>query len=137
LGAIDTETNLRLVIKSLPEIELLAIEFSTPDHIVNTGICIRRKFHDRPLKKDDPANPGVMIPARTLNTVFLSRGMRKVELNTELTMRMIRMIASINKRYPLSGARFLWSDYDKIQRGRALFQMPSDEELLELSLQSE
>lgn len=136
-GAVDPETNSRLVIKSTPEIETLAVELQCEEGTLKTAILIRPKVPNRPPTMNDPANPEVMIPTGNLNTMFAFRNMRDIEKNTILVLRMVRMIAFINKHHPLAGSPFLWSDYDKVQPGHALFRLPSDDALLKISTNPE
>src|SRR5258708_21718848 len=64
------------------------------------------------------------------------------DYNTKLVEYVIRMVAFINKHYPLSRSLYLWSDYDDLASGRKplsgrlLYGMPSDEELLKISLEA-
>jgi hypothetical protein len=132
-GAVDTETNSQLVIKSTPEIGTLAVEFQCEEGILKTAIHIQRKFPDQPATGNDPANPEVMISTDNLNAMFCFKNMRDIDKNTILVKRTVRMIAFINKSHPLAGSPFLWSDYNKVKLGHALFRLPSDEELLAIS----
>ena len=136
-GATDPETAARMVIDSGPEIELLTVKFSSPTLSLVTAIVIRPKFPDRRIVSNDPTNPRVMISAGDLNRAFRSQNMRDIEHNTRLVEYLIRMIAFINKKWPLAPAPFLWSDYEKFKPGTALYRMPSDDELLTISVRPE
>jgi hypothetical protein len=135
--AIDTVTGSRMFIKSGPQIEYKKAIFTHPDISLDFGIEIRRKFPDQPIVTDDPRNPCVMIRAGDLNAAFAARGMRDFEQNTLLAEYLARMIAFINKHHRLANAPFLWSDYEKLRPDMRLYRMPSDEELLKLSMQPE
>jgi hypothetical protein len=135
--AIDTATGSRMFIKSGPQIEYKKVMFTCPDISLDFGIEIRRKFPDQPVVTDDPGNPCVMIRAGDLNTAFATRGMRDFEQNTLLACYLARMIAFINKHHRLANSPFLWSDYEKLRPDIRLYRMPSDEDLLKLSIQPE
>jgi hypothetical protein len=78
-----------------------------------------------------------MISAQTLNSVFRGQKIPDIGYNTKIVERFIRMVAFINKKNPLGVSQFIWSDYDKLPPGSARFQMPSEEELLRLTLEPE
>ena len=64
--------------------------------------------------------------------------MRDFDYNTNLVRYLVRMIAFINKHHSVARAPFLWSDYEKLAADRRLlYRMPSDDELLKLSLEPE
>jgi hypothetical protein len=133
-GAVDTETNSRLVIKSTPQIDFLIAEFSCPTAKLNIGLIKQLKFPDRPLGENGTPNPGLMISVPGLDGSLLSGNMIDVEENTKLLNQIIRMIGFINRHYPLSRSPFLWSDAPMYPP--RLFRMPLDAELLELSSQT-
>jgi hypothetical protein len=62
------------------------------------------------------------------------------ERKTEFADYLIRMMAFINKRYPLAVSPYFWSDYADHVSGRIgtgqpfVFRMPSDDELWRLSV---
>jgi hypothetical protein len=136
-GAIDPNTNSRMVINDTKEIEYIAVVFTSPDVSLKFMIMRRAKFPDRPVVSNDPSNPGVMIVSGDLQLAFATKEMRDIEGNTRLVERLVRMIAFINNRYRLAISPFLWSDYEKIRPNTLLFRMPSDETLLSLSLKPE
>jgi hypothetical protein len=136
-SATDPNMNSHMVINTTKEIEFLAVVFTSPDVSLKFMIMLRSKFPDRPVVKNDPSNPGLMILAGDLQLAFAAKKMRDIEANTRLTESLIRMIAFINKHYPLATSPFLWSDYEKTRQNTFLFRMPSDEVLLRLSLEPE
>jgi hypothetical protein len=136
-GAIDATTGSRVRVKSTPDQELLAVEYTAPAFArrFNASLSIRLKYPDRPCSNEEPLNPGLMLSSPTVDGSLLSHNMRDIEKNTELVERMIRMIAFINRNYPLSQSPFLWSD--AYQRSPSRFRIPSDEALLAISLDPE
>jgi len=132
--AIDPATDSRMFIKSGPQIEYKKVIFTRPDISLEFGIEIRQKFPDQPVVTADPRNPCVMIRAGDLNAAFAKRDMRDFGQNTLLVEYLIRMIAFINRHHRLSNAPFLWSDYERLPPNMRLYRMPSDEELLKLSM---
>jgi hypothetical protein len=136
-SAVDPETNSRLDIDSTVDIDVLVVKFSGPIIFFSTGIFLTQKFPDQPIVPNDPQNPCVMISAELINSEFRRHQEYDIEYNTRLTEHLIRMIAFINKKYPLGTSQFLWSDYEKLPPGSALFRMPSDEDLLRLTLEPE
>lgn len=135
--AIDTTTQSQVVIKSTPEIETLIVEFTSPEASLETAIYIKRKFPDQPIVANDPRNPGVMIAAGNLNHAFAAQRMLDVQVNTALAERLVRMIAFLSRHSPISTVPFLWSDYDKLRSSKLLYRMPSNQELLKLSIDPE
>jgi hypothetical protein len=133
-GAVDTETNSSLRIKSTPEIETLAVVFTAPTFKMNLSLSIKLKYPGQPWSPVDPSNPGLMVSAPTLDWALRMKNMRDVGENTNLVKQIIRMIGLINRNHPLSRSPFLWSDADI--HPPTVFRMPSDEELLELSTQA-
>jgi hypothetical protein len=135
-SAMDPETNGRMTIDSGPQLEYRLAKYSSPEVSMEMEIAIRRKFPSEPVVANDPENPCIMISTGYLNRALQKRNMRDVEYNTRLVKYLIRMIAFINKHYPLCTAPFLWSDYEKLPKNiDLLYRMPSDEELLTISLQ--
>jgi hypothetical protein len=110
--------------------------FTSPSISLEFGIEIRRKFLDQPVATNDPRNPCVMLSAGDLNRALAAQGMHDFERNTRLIEYLIQMIAFINRNTPLANAPFLWSDYERLRPDRWLYHMPSDEELLKLTLTS-
>lgn len=136
-GAIDPETGARLTIKSTAEIGTFFVEYSRDALLLKTAIYARPKHSDRPIDNNDRDNPGVLIPAVPLNSAFSYRNMRDIEANSSIAEEIARMIAFVNKNHPLSKSLFLWSDFDRLPPDRFLFRLPSDTELLEISLNPE
>jgi hypothetical protein len=136
--AFDPEKNAQMQITGGPQIEYNKATFNSPIISLAIQIEIRRKFPDQPLIKNDPRNPCVMITSGVLDMGFRARKMQDIERNTELVLYLVRMIAFINKGYPLATSPFLWSDYEEFSKGRQFtYRMPSDEELLKISMQPE
>jgi hypothetical protein len=134
--AINPDTNSRMFIKSGPQMEHKDAIFTSPSISLEFGIEIRRKFLDQPVATNDPRNPCVMLSAGDLNRALAAQGMHDFERNTRLIEYLIQMIAFINRNTPLANAPFLWSDYERLRPDRWLYHMPSDEELLKLTLTS-
>jgi hypothetical protein len=139
-SAVDLETNARLVIDGTPEIEYLKAKFESPEIRFSVTLMIESKFPDRPFVANDQTNPAIMIFARDLNLFFQAKKMLDFDYNTKLVEYVVRMIAFINRHYPISRSPYLWSDYDDLASGRKplngrfLYRMPSDDELLKMSL---
>lgn len=134
-SARDPESGATMVINSGPQIEYYSVEFSSPTVVLDLEIVIRHKFIDRPIIPKDSANPSVMVSAGYLNFALRKRKLFDFNNNTTLVRFIINMIAFINKKYPLSVSPFLWSDYDDlVGKLSFLYQMPSDDELLKISL---
>ncbi len=133
-GAADPETGARLAIKSTPEIDQFFVEYSRGALTLKTAIFARSKHSDRPMRDNDRDNPGVLISAVGLNSAFRYRNMRDVEANSSIAEEIARMIAFVNMNHPLSKSPFLWSDFDRLPPGGLLFRLPSDAELMEISL---
>ena len=135
--AIDPATDSRMFIKSGPQIEYKKVIFTRPDISLGFGIEIRQKFPDRArlvTVVTRRKSACVMIRAGDLNAAFAKRDMRDFGQNTLLVEYLIRMIAFINRHHRLSNAPFLWSDYERLPPNMRLYRMPSDEELLKLSM---
>ena len=135
--AVDRDRSSRMAIKSGPQMEVMNITFSSPKFDLSTPIFIRRKFQDRPVITGSPSNPGIMLLSRNLNAAFERRRMYDLQYNTHLVDYVVRMIAFINKDDPMANAPFLWSDYPAGSEAPWLYRMPSDEELLDISLRPE
>ena len=134
-SARDPESGATMVINSSPQIEYKSVEFSSPEVTLDLEIVIRRKFSDLPNFPNDPTNPSLMVSAGYLNLALRKRNLLDFNNNTTLVRFILRMVAFINKKYPLSTSPFLWSDYDDLaKRLSFVYQMPSDEELLKISL---
>jgi hypothetical protein len=133
-SAADPDTNSRMVIDSTPQIEFLRARFQSPDISLDFGIVIRRKLPDQPVGINDPENPCVMIDAMDLNMALTKRNMLDFDTNTRLVEYLVGMVAFINRHFPLANAPLLWSDYTRIRWVRWLYRMPSDDELLWLSV---
>jgi hypothetical protein len=134
----DPEKNAHMQITGGPQIEYNKATFTSPSISLALQIEIRKKFPDQPVITNDPRNPCVMIASGVLDMGFRARKMQDVQRNTELVHYLVRMIAFINKGYPLANSPFLWSDYEEFSKGRQLtYIMPSDDELLKISIQPE
>jgi hypothetical protein len=136
-SAIDSTANSRMSIESGPQIEYKKVMFASPDISPDFGIEIRRKFPDQPVVTSDLRNPCVMIRSEDLNAAFAKRGMQDFERNTRLVEYLVRMVAFINMHQRLANAPFLWSNYEQLTPARWLYRMPSDEELVRISLHPE
>jgi hypothetical protein len=139
LGAVDTRTGARLTINSTPEIQYRRALF------IHSGLRLRIALEIKPkvstgAVSNSELNPSVMISAGDLNRFFRRAGMTDIEQNTKLVELAIRMIAFVNKHYPQSTSPYLWSDYQDFISGRKaligtfLYTMPSDEQLLSISI---
>jgi len=138
-SAIDVDTKSRMVINSGPEIDYNLAQFSSPTLSLDIQIEIRRKFSgESNAPADCQDNPGIMLSAGFIDWQLEMRNLADFEDNSRMVEYVIRMIAFINKYYPLALSPYLWSDYGTCSIGRKLlYHMPSDEELLRLSIQPE
>jgi hypothetical protein len=136
-AAFDSATNSRVFIESGPQIDYKKVIFTSPNISLNFGIEIRQKFSGQPVVTNDPRNPCVMIRSGDLNAAFAKRGRHDFEQNTRLAEYLARMVAFVNMHHRLGNAPFLWSDYENLTPVRWFYRMPSDEELLKISLQPE
>jgi hypothetical protein len=141
-SAVDPETSARLVIDGTTEIEYLTAKFESSETHLSVPLTIESKFPDRPFIPNDQTNPSIKIAAGNVNFAFQAKKMMDFDYNSKLVEYVVRMIAFVNKHYPLSRSPYLWSDYDDLASGRKplngrfLYQMPSDEELLKISLEA-
>jgi hypothetical protein len=141
-SAIDRETHARMLIDSGPEIEWLKVKFASPEISLQMRLAIEPKFADRQVR--DTTNPGIMINAGQLNHLMESKQFTgyDFEQKSRFVEYLIRMMAFINSHSRLATAPYFWSDYDDYLSGRKgplkfVFRMPSDDELLRISLQTE
>jgi len=133
-SAIDQDTNSRMVINSGPQIEYNIAKFSSPAVSLDVQIEIRLKYPSEAAAPNDPSNPGVMISAGFIEWQLKLKKMSDVEYNTKIVDLIVRMIAFINKHYPLAPVPYLWSDYNELpNRQRLSFRMPSDADLIKIS----
>ena len=142
--ALDPDTGFTMIMRTPPQEGLEEVHFASPDMKLFLLLQLKQKFPER--KVFDETNPGIMINAANLN-LLLSRGPQfatySFERKTEFAEYLIRMMGFINKRYPLAGSPYFWSNYADYMSGRTgkrlpfVFRMPSDEELLKLSLAPE
>jgi|ERR1700733_9215582 hypothetical protein len=136
-SAVDARTGARLTIRSRPEIEYRDALLIHSEMRLPITLVIRRKVSTEGISK---LNPSVMISAGNLNLFFRQAVMTDIEQNTKLVELAIRMIAFVNKHYPQSTSPYLWSDYQDFISGRKaligtfLYTMPSDQQLLSMSI---
>jgi hypothetical protein len=136
-SAVDTRTGARLTIRSTPEIEYRNAFLIHSGIRLPITLVIKRKVPTEGISK---LNPSVMISAGNLNLFFRKAEMTNIEQNTKLVELAIRMIAFVNEHYPQSTSPYLWSDYQDFISGRQaligtfLYTMPSDEQLLSISI---
>ncbi len=78
-----------------------------------------------------------MLRAEDFNDEFSKLAMFFFDKNTEIVEHVIRMIAFVSKHSPLSRSPYLWSNAQKLHSMRWLYRMPSDAELLQISMQPE
>ena len=137
--AIDPATNSEMTIAITPQADFKQVHFTSPEMKIVLPLRMLPKFPDR--KAVDETNPGIMINAGNLN-LLLSRGPQfagySFERKSQFAEYLMRMMAVINKRYPLALSPFFWSNYADYVAGRQMgpfvFRMLSDEELLKLSV---
>jgi hypothetical protein len=142
-SAIDPDTSARMVINRPPAEGVVEVKFTAPGISLRLMLSLRQKFPER--RVWDATNPGIMINAGNLN-FLLSRGRQFANFDfdrkTQFVESLIRMMAFINKHYPLGPAAYFWSDYEDYVSGRKgvgaqfVFRMPSDEELLRFSIEA-
>lgn len=136
-SVVDTETNACLKIIGTKEIEYMYATLTSPTINMNFGINIQKKFPEKPFIPGSPSNPCIMLRSADFNSEFYRLKMSNYEENSKIAEYIIRMIAFINKNYPISMAPFLWSDYNLLPRVRWIFKMPSDDYLMSISLPTE
>ncbi len=132
--AVDADAGTKMCINSGPEMEFVTALFESASISLRLEIEIRPKYRDKPIVAKAPENPCVMISAGYLNMVLRRKNLLDFDRNTELVEYLVRMIAFINKYKPLANAPFLWSDFDQIPLESRLYRMPSDHDLLRLSI---
>jgi hypothetical protein len=130
-SASDPETGALMVIDSGLQIEYLFARFSSPNASLFLQIERRRKYPDMPR---GPKNPGILISAGLLDVVLRNHH-KTFDENNQLVDYVLRMICFINKYHALATSPYLWSDYADLPPDRhPVYRMPSDEELVRLSL---
>jgi hypothetical protein len=136
-SAVDMRTGARLTIRTTPQIQYRKALLIYSGIRLPIAIEIKRKV---PTERISELNPSVMISAGNLNLYFREAEMTNIEQNTKLVELAIRMFAFVNKHYPQSTSPYLWSDYQDFISGRKaligtfLYTMPSDEQLLSMSI---
>jgi hypothetical protein len=141
LNAIDPDTNARMAIRKLPD-GLREVRFGNPEMAIRFFLRVCSKFPGEPR---DASNPDIMIAAGALNWILSYEPQfadYDFERKTSFAEYIIRMMAFINKHYPLGGVSLFWSDYADYASGRKgtgrplAFRMPSDEELIKFSMEA-
>jgi hypothetical protein len=138
-SAVDTRTGARLAVKGTPEIQYQKAL------LIHSGLRLQIYLEIKPrvstaAVSNSKLNPSLMILPGDLNRFFRKAEMTDIEQNTKLVDLAIRMIAFVNKHYPLSTSPYLWSDYQDFISGRQaligtfLYTMPSDKQLLSISI---
>ncbi|HWB49092.1 MAG TPA: hypothetical protein VG651_08280 [Stellaceae bacterium] len=134
-SARDTETGAEMTVRSGPEISLLKAHFKSTEGNLILYLRLSPKYPDKPLVKNDVTNPGIMIYSAAIELELKRQRMADYAANTRLVDHAIRLLAFINRHQPLATSPFFWSDYASLYGDeQPSFGMPSDDELLDLSM---
>jgi hypothetical protein len=131
----DPDTGAVMFIKGTPEIDSLAVLFQSP-HVPELQFYIRLepKYPERPYVPNDPSNPMIKLPLAYFEAGMAAR-LGSVEENTQFLRYLLSGLSAINRRWPLCGSPFFYSDLNsyKSKDIRFPFAFPSNEEIAKLN----
>jgi hypothetical protein len=130
----DADTGAVMFIKGTPQIDTLVVFFQSP-HVpeLRFAIGLVPKYPETPYVPNDPSNPMIRLLLGEFSAVLGAR-LESVEQNTQLLRYLLSGLSVINRKWPLCGSPFFYSDLDfyKGKDSSFPFVFPSNEEIAKL-----
>jgi hypothetical protein len=130
----DRETGTIMLIKDTPEISTLAVHVEFDDGLkILFYIALEPKYKDKPYVPNDRSNPMIKLPIGDFWRVLNDRPASHDE-NAKLVRYLLSGLSAINRKWPLCGSPYFYSDLDHYKGREDIFPFlfPSNEELANL-----
>lgn len=130
----DHETGVMMFIKDTPELQTKSVHVQYPTgEEVRFSIGLEPKYPDRTYVPNDQSNPMIRLLVGSFGRIVESR-LGSYEENSRFVRYLLEGLSAINRRWPLCGSPFFYSDLDDyLGRENVLqFSFPSDDEIAKL-----
>lgn len=130
----DSETGVVMFIRDTPELQTLSVHVKYPaGEELRFGIGLEPKHPDREYVPYDRSNPMIELPVGSFSYLVKAR-LSSYEENSRFVRYLLEGLSAINRRWPLCGSPFFYSDLDDyVGREDILpFSFPSNDEIAKL-----
>ncbi len=131
---LDPETGVVMFIKNTPELQSLEVSVKFPSSPeIKFGVGLEPKYPDRPFVPNDLSNPMIQLSLGSLQLAVRARP-GSYDENSRFVLYLLSGLSVINRKWPLCGNPFFYSDLDDYAGRENIFpfSFPSNEEIAKL-----
>jgi hypothetical protein len=130
----DPDSGAVMFIKDTSELQSLMVHVKFPNRAeFKFGVYLEPKYPNKPYVPNDSSNPMIGLLVGEFKRLMDARA-GSTEENTKLLRYLLCGLSAINRKWPLCGSPFFYSDLD-FYKGKDIqfpFEFPSNEEIAKL-----